>query len=93
MILETGCVNPRTPKTVSLQLLFLIVASLCFLPNSDIDSWVPKVLCRKISHEAPRPTLQTVVWWGGQHRKDKQSSRQYRTNQRQMWASTPQYCC
>lgn len=93
MILETGCVNPRTPKTVSLQLLLLIVASLCFLTNSDIDSWVPKVLCRKISHEAPRPTLQTVVWWGGQHRKDKQSSWQYRTNQRQMWASTPQYCC
>lgn len=55
MILETACVNPRTPKTVSSQLLFLFAASLCFLPNSDIDSWVPKVLCRKISQEPPDP--------------------------------------
>lgn len=34
---------------------FLIAAGLCFLPNAELKSWVPKVLSRKVSHKAQTP--------------------------------------
>lgn len=83
MIVETSCVNPGIPKTVSLQLLFLVAASLCFLPKADIKSWVSKVLCRKGQPQSPDPALQRVAWWGNQHRNNKQRPWRCEMNQRQ----------